>query len=169
VSPWWSITRSPTYLLFVLLSPLMALGTFWTDRAGGRKSARAQAAAHAEVLDRVTEAVTRAVADEAAARHAAHPGPATLSLTVSGPRPRLWERRPVDDDALELRLGLGAIASTVEVRRPGPHGSGGGDDEVEHPLIDEAPITVRLAEAGVLGLAGPRDRVLRWHGPSLLS
>ena len=47
---------------------------------------------------------------------------------------------------------------------------------MEHPPIDEAPITVRLAEAGVLGLAGPRDRVLPvarslvaqlagWHSP----
>ena len=34
-----AITRSPTYLLFILLSPLMALGTFWSDRpeAGGRR------------------------------------------------------------------------------------------------------------------------------------
>jgi S-DNA-T family DNA segregation ATPase FtsK/SpoIIIE len=168
------ITRSPTYLLFVLLSPLMALGTFWSDRTGGRKSARAQAAAHAEALGRVAQAVTRAVADEEAARHTAHPGPAALALTVSGPRPRLWERRPVDNDALELRLGLGSIASDVEVRTPGALGAGG--DEVDHPLIDDAPITVRLAEAGVLGLAGPRDRVLPvarslvaqlsgWHSP----
>jgi S-DNA-T family DNA segregation ATPase FtsK/SpoIIIE len=171
-----AITRSPTYLLFVLLSPLMALGTFWSDRSGGRKSARAQAAAHAEALERVAQALTRAVADEAAARHTAHPGPAALALTVSGPRPRLWERRPVDDDALELRLGLGAIASDVEVRTPGALGAGGGVDEVEHPPIDEAPITVQLAEAGVLGLAGPRDRVVPvarslvaqlagWHSP----
>jgi S-DNA-T family DNA segregation ATPase FtsK/SpoIIIE len=171
-----AITRSPTYLLFVLLSPLMALGTFWSDRTGGRKSARAQAAAHAEALDQVAEAMTRAVADEAAARQVAHPGPATLALTVGGPRPRLWERRPVDDDVLELRLGLGAMASTVELRTPGVLGAGGGLDEVEHPPIDEAPITVRLAEAGVLGLAGPRDRVLPvarslvaqlagWHSP----
>ena len=112
-----AITRSPTYLLFVLLSPLMALGTFWSDRTGGRKSARAQAAAHAEALDRVDQAVTRAVADEESARHSAHPGPAALALTVSGPRPRLWERRPVDDDALELRLGLGSIASTSRCER----------------------------------------------------
>ena len=170
-----AITRSPTYLLFVLLSPLMALGTFWSDRAGGRRSARAQATAHADALDRVAQAVTRAVDDEAAARHTAHPGPAALALTVSGPRPRLWERRPIDDDALELRLGLGTIASTIEVRTPGALGSGG-VDEVEHPPIDEAPVTVRLAEAGVLGLAGPRDRVLAvarslvaqlagWHSP----
>jgi S-DNA-T family DNA segregation ATPase FtsK/SpoIIIE len=170
-----AITRSPTYLLFVLLSPLMALGTFWSDRAGGRKSARAQAAAHADALDRVAHAVTRAVDDEATARHTAHPGPAVLALTVSGPRPRLWERRPLDDDALELRLGLGAITSTVEVRTPGALGTGG-VDEVERPPIGDAPVTVPLAEAGVLGLAGPRDRVLPvarslvaqlagWHSP----
>jgi DNA segregation ATPase FtsK/SpoIIIE, S-DNA-T family len=166
-----AVTRSPTYLVFVLLSPLMALGTFWSDRVGGKKSIRAQAAAHAEATARVAEAAARAVAAEDAARHAAHPGPATLLLTATGPRPRLWERRPGDDDALELRLGLGEVVSSVEVRS----GTGGTED-VDHPVITASPVTVRLAEAGVLGLAGDRSRVLPlarslvaqlagWHSP----
>ena len=168
-----AVTRSPTYLVFVLLSPLMALGTFWSDRVGGRRSVRAQRLAHAEQQARVTAAIERATADETTARLRAHPGPAALLLTATGPRPRLWERRRADVDALELRLGLGTVSSSVEVRTAdGPAGAGA----VEHPVLVDVPVTVPLGEAGVLGLAGARSRVLPlarslvaqlagWHSP----
>ncbi len=170
-----AMTRSPTYLLFVLLSPLMVLGTFLSDRTGGKRSARAMREAYATECARVDESVARAVADEAAARHDAHPGAAALLLTATGPRPRLWERRRTDPDTLELRLGLGTVTSRVEVR--GPVGDHDGDHGgVERPPLDDVPVTVSLAEAGVLGLAGPRQRVLPlarslvgqlagWHSP----
>ena len=38
-----AVTRSPTYLLFLLLSPLMVLGTFLSDRVGGRRARRGEA------------------------------------------------------------------------------------------------------------------------------
>ncbi len=168
-----AITRSPTYLLFVLLSPLMALGAFVAERSGGHRSARAMREAYVEECARVDSVVARAVADELAARHRTHPGPAELMLTATGPRPRLWERRRTDDDALELRLGLGTVASQVELRDPS---APGGLDRVEHPEMTEAPVTVSLVEAGVLGLAGGRSRrlplarslvaqVAGWHSP----
>ncbi len=168
-----AVTRSPTYLVFVLLSPLMAFGTFWSDRVGGRRSLRAQRRAHADESARVAAAIDRATGDEAACRRRTHPGPATLLLTATGPRPRLWERRCGDGDALELRLGLGSVLSSVEVRDlSGP----GGNEAVHRPELADVPVTVSLAEAGVLGVAGPRSRALPlvrslvaqlagWHSP----
>ncbi|MEO7982245.1 MAG: FtsK/SpoIIIE domain-containing protein, partial [Sporichthyaceae bacterium] len=81
------------------------------------------------------------------------------------------------DDALELRLGLGTVPSRVELRDPA---APGGRDEVQHPELIGTPVTVRLADAGVLGLAGARQRVLPlarsvvaqlagWHSPRHLS
>jgi S-DNA-T family DNA segregation ATPase FtsK/SpoIIIE len=172
-----AFTHSPTYLLFVLLSPLMAVGTFVTDRTGGKRSAKALRDAYAAECARVDAAVAQAVADEAAARHRAHPDAATLLLTATGPRPRLWERRRTDADALELRLGLGTVPSQVELRDPS---APDGLDEVQHPELTGSPVTVPLAEAGVLGLAGDRPRLLPlaralvaqlagWHSPRHLS
>ncbi len=109
--------RSPTYLVFVLLSPLMALGTFWSDRVGGRRTVRAQrprTPSRPVRVDRGDRPGHGGRGDRSGA--GAHPGPATLLLTATGPRPRLWERRRADDDALELRLGLGSVRSAVEVR-----------------------------------------------------
>ena len=172
-----AITHSPTYLLFVLLSPLMAVGTFVTDRTGGKRSTKALREAYAAECARVDATVAQAVADEAAARHRALPGAATLLLTAAGPRPRLWERRRTDPDALELRLGLGTVPSRVELRDPA---APGGLDEVQHPALSGCPVTVPLAEAGVLGLGGDRTRVLPlaralvaqlagWHSPRHLT
>ncbi|MEU3305183.1 FHA domain-containing protein [Streptomyces sp. NPDC006678] len=65
------------------------------------------------------------------------PDPATVLLTALGPGPRLWEREPGHPEALVVRLG------TV--------------DRAETPAV---PVTVGLREAGSLGLAGPRPRLV---------
>ncbi|MBO1337564.1 FHA domain-containing protein [Streptomyces sp. VRA16 Mangrove soil] len=70
------------------------------------------------------------------------PDAATLLLTALGPGPRLWERGPGNPESLAVRLGT--------VDRPGPGGAG---------LLPAVPVTVGLAEAGALGLAGPRSRL----------
>lgn len=70
------------------------------------------------------------------------PDAAALLLTALGPGPRLWERGPGHPEALAVRLG--------SVDRPGPGGVG---------LLPAVPVTVGLAEAGALGLAGPRARL----------
>lgn len=70
------------------------------------------------------------------------PDAAALLLTALGPGPRLWERAPGHPEALAVRLGT--------VDRAGPGGAG---------LLPAVPVTVGLAEAGALGLAGPRARL----------
>ncbi|MFI7338535.1 FHA domain-containing protein [Streptomyces sp. NPDC050085] len=70
------------------------------------------------------------------------PDAAALLLTALGPGPRLWERGPEHPESLSVRLGT--------VDRTGPDGAG---------LLPAVPVTVGLAEAGALGLAGPRARL----------
>ncbi|MGH8895116.1 MAG: FHA domain-containing protein, partial [Actinomycetes bacterium] len=172
-----AVMRSPAYLLFVLLSPLMMLGTWLGDRSSGRRSRRAQEAEHTDAVARCRAAVDRAVADESAARHRAHPSAADLLLCATGPRPRLWERRREDPDFLEVRLGLGTVAAAAEVRTPARPGQ---PETTHQPDLVDVPVTVSLAAAGVVGLAGPRNQVLAlarsvaaqlagWHSPRHVS
>ncbi|MFF8290255.1 FHA domain-containing protein [Streptomyces sp. NPDC016309] len=65
------------------------------------------------------------------------PDPAAVLLTALGPGPRLWERGPGHPEALVVRLGTTDRAELAAV-----------------------PVTVGLHEAGSLGLAGPRPRLL---------
>ncbi len=164
-----AFTRNPTYLVFVLLSPVMVLGTFLSDRVGGRRRARAHQREYDEALGEARAAIRAAVrADEAARRHA-HPGAATVLLAATGPAPRLWERRRHDSDFLSVRVALADQPAAVEVVEAG-------DRTDEHPVAHAVPVTVPLAEVGVLGLAGPRAGVLAnarfvlsqlvaWHSP----
>ena len=165
-----AVTGNPTYLLFVLLSPLMILGTFLSDRVGGRRSTRTQQRAYDEALADAQGQIDAALAVESIARHHAHPGAAALLQTATGPRPRLWERRPGDPDYLALRAGLADLPADVVVR------SASSGEPAETPVVGPVPVVVPLGEVGVVGLAGPRDRVLAiarfllaqvagWHSP----
>ncbi|MER5430751.1 FHA domain-containing protein [Streptomyces sp. NPDC002588] len=71
------------------------------------------------------------------------PDPAALLLTALAPGPRLWERGPGHPEALTVRLGT--------ADRAAPDGSG---------LLPAVPVTAGLREAGALGLAGPRPRLM---------
>ncbi|WP_189538029.1 FtsK/SpoIIIE domain-containing protein [Streptomyces roseolilacinus] len=67
----------------------------------------------------------------------AWPDPAAVLLTALGPGARLWGRAPGHPEALAVRLGTTDRADLAAV-----------------------PVTVGLREAGSLGLAGPRARLL---------
>jgi len=102
-----------------------------------------------------------------------HPDPEEcLRRTGMGrgqPSPRLWERssgleRPRDPDFLHLRLGLGALPATFQLKPPSSRPPIGEADDlydealrlVEHfRQVDGVPIVLPLAQAGAAGLSGP--------------
>ncbi|MEP6760892.1 MAG: FtsK/SpoIIIE domain-containing protein [Sporichthyaceae bacterium] len=164
-----AFTGNPSYLAFVLLSPLMVLGTFLTDRFGGRRSARAEQRAYDEALADAYKVIATALETEEAARHRAHPGASTLLLAATAPTPRLWERRRNDLDFLLLRVGLADLPAAVGVQEPG-------ERSAERPVARSVPVTVPLADVGVVGFAGTRRgalaaarfalaQLVAWHSP----
>ena len=151
---WWS--GQPIYLAFALASPLIMIVQHLLDRRARRSDhARAVARHAAEAADTADE-LDRLLSDEYSASHLARPDPAVVGAVAAGPLQRLWERRPGDGDELVLRLGLGDVASTIEIR-----GSPSGG--VRPPLLTDAPVTLDLSSpevGGVAGLTGPREEVL---------
>lgn len=112
--------------------------------------------------------VDRLRRDDEDERRALHPDPAEVLLTATGPRRRLWERRPGDPDVLAMRIGLADLPAGIEFT----------GDTTRIPAVDAqlVPVALPLAELGVVGLAGPRRRsraLARWmvaqaatlHGP----
>jgi DNA segregation ATPase FtsK/SpoIIIE, S-DNA-T family len=151
------------YALFMLMSPVMVLGQWASDRRHGRVSYQRALKQYREswaVLD--TRIAAERAAEEAEQRAAA-PDPAELLLTATGPRRRLWERRARDEDALRLRIGLADLPSRIELV---PERGASYDAAVpDVPGLHEVPVTVPLPDLGVLGLAGPRDAsraLARW-------
>jgi len=163
----WRVTGSTTFLLFTLLSPVLVVGGFITDRHTGRRSSRASRAlwrAQREVAERT---LADAVRDDEVTRRINHPDAAQAIAAATGPGLRLWERRRSDDDLLDLRLGLADQPARVEAE---------GDLDAGRTAARAVPVVVPLASTGVLGIAGPRDRALGlarwvvaqsavWHSP----
>ncbi|WP_052914601.1 FtsK/SpoIIIE domain-containing protein [Protofrankia coriariae] len=141
------------YLLFMLLSPVMAVAHAITERRGGHREYRQKLREYQAELDAVrTRLATAALEEEQAARDAL-PDPAMLVRYATGPTGRLFERRPTDEDFGRLRVGL--TDRPVDVRLSGP-----GAENEELPTAYAVPVTVELTRAGVLGVAGPRKAVL---------
>ncbi len=96
------------------------------------------------------------------------PDPQTLLGRTERLNRRLWERSPGDSDFLSTRLGLGTFPSTVVVKPPKQEDTLQDDPLVqeaqtlsnEYAQVPEVPIPLPLFDAGVAGLAGPRDAVL---------
>lgn len=143
--------HNPLYLLFTLLSPLLGVSTWWSDRRNGRAAALRAEVRHALDVDELDRDVARLVAHEAAARRSDCPDAAALLTTAQRPGPRVWERRRSDEDSLVLRLGTGAAAAR-SVRLRG----------ADLPALSDVPLTVPLREVGVLGLAGPARGLARF-------
>jgi S-DNA-T family DNA segregation ATPase FtsK/SpoIIIE len=145
--------KSPYMLMFCGLSPVMAIGSYLSDRKQGRRSYAKQIAEYTEHKARIEQDAQQALEAERLQRRAGCPDPATVLTIASGPRRRLWERRRSDPDYLLLRVGTADLPSAVVLEDPAR-------DEHKRKVtwdVPDAPVTVPLRERGVLGVAGPGD------------
>jgi S-DNA-T family DNA segregation ATPase FtsK/SpoIIIE len=146
------LLHTPTFLFFALLSPVVALGTWLSERWSGRRSGRRDAAAHAlEVLSAQTR-LTDAVRADVRATEVAHPDLAALTTAARRRSPLLWSRTRSDDDALTVRIGTG------------PGGTGVTRIQADGARLRETaphlPVVVDVRTGGGLAVVGPRERTV---------
>lgn len=146
------VLRSPIYLLFGLMSPLLVGGNWWSDRRRRIARESRRDGSYGEAVRAATAQVEQAVADEDADVHTRHPDPLTVQRIALTPRVELWARRPREDGWLEVRLGTADRPARVQVGGPRPEGW-------TAPVLRCAPAAIDLDTAGVLGLAGPPEWV----------
>jgi S-DNA-T family DNA segregation ATPase FtsK/SpoIIIE len=140
-------------LAMCVMSPVLMVGNHIADGKRGRRSFASRTAEFREHKARIEQDAAAALGAERQRRMAAAPDPAAVLTIATGPRRRLWERRGTDPDYLMLRLGTADLPSAVELQDPA-------QDEHRRTVvwgIPDAPVTVPLAERGVLGVAGPGD------------
>lgn len=151
------------FLLMALMTPLIMIGQWWSDRRHGRKQYRRQMKLYRERLKTFEADVERARAADEAGRRAAAPDPAEVLLTATGPRRRLWERRGHDTDALRLRVGLADLPAGLEFA---PERSAAADTPLPDPPDCHAvPVALAMRRLGVAGLTGSRQAatgLARW-------
>lgn len=148
------------FLMFAFMSPVMVVGNYLNSRRSGRLGHRRQLADHKAECERIEAEIDAALEVERQDRRAASPDPAELILIATEPRARLWERRRVDPDHLLVRAGTADQPSGLVVSD-----SEGSQQRQEPRTAFDVPATFSIAEAGVVGLAGPGDwsrRMARW-------
>jgi S-DNA-T family DNA segregation ATPase FtsK/SpoIIIE len=158
------VLKNPIYLIFTALSPIMAVGSYMSDRRSGRDNYAARAARFQRDLAAADATLSAAYVTAAEYRFDAAPGLDQLLPRAEGSRSELWERRRGDDDFLALRTGIGTVPFTPRVS----FSRGGSEalrlDAHRHldrfDRLDGVPIVVEVPRLGVLGVAGPHRTVI---------
>ncbi len=146
------LLRTPTFLFFALLSPLVALGTWAADRWTGRRSTRDERAVYRADLAVALQELETAVRADVRAAESEHPDPATVAAAVRRCSALVWSRRATGADPLVVRVGTGP--GPVRVSRC----EDGGRPERE--VSRHVPVCVDLTATGGLALVGPREQSL---------
>jgi S-DNA-T family DNA segregation ATPase FtsK/SpoIIIE len=142
------------FLAFGLMSPVVLIGNYLSDRRNGRTSHRRRLAEHEATKAAIADDASAAVRQIEAQRRLSAPDPAAVLDIAIRRRSRLWERRRDHADHLSLRVGTADVPSGVTVEDPA---------ELEHRRLvslpaRDVPVSVALGEHGVVGLAGrPED------------
>lgn len=138
------VIRRWEFLAFAVMSPLVVLAQWASDRWRARQSDRRSAAAHAQAIATAEHALSTAVSADARRRHAASPDLPALVRAATDRTSLLWHRGIDDDDALTLRVGTGSAPAHVVIK---------GHRLV--PSLDDVPICVDLRGRPMLGICGP--------------
>jgi S-DNA-T family DNA segregation ATPase FtsK/SpoIIIE len=146
------VLATPHLLVFTVLGPVVAVGTWLSDRWTGRRSGRRAAAEHAAEVTAAEERIAGAIRADGLAFGAAHPDLATLVTAARRRTTALWPRSRDDADVLTVRVGTGPGATAVTRVLA--------DGSRELVADEHLPAVVELAASGGLGVTGPRARVL---------
>ena len=153
--------RNPRFALFLLLSPVMAIGNWLSSRRQTKKETRSNTRTFRQALERLDHDLDEVAAHEVARREVLLPDLAEVTRRIETPSSRLWQRRPVHDDFLRLRVGLGDVPWDPPTEAPRQ----GVDDDVGAVVarasrLPRCPVEVDLSRGGVVGLVGDRSSAL---------
>ncbi|MBY5163105.1 FtsK/SpoIIIE domain-containing protein [Salsipaludibacter albus] len=156
-----AMTGSVRFALFALLSPVMALATWWSNRRRARRDGREASRTRRADLARFDDDLASARAAERIRREEAVPDLGLLVDRATDPSRRLWERRLHHDDALVVRWGSGDVTWGPRLvgsdgAPTGPSGPPPGGSRVEAVLHD-LPVPLDLARHRIIGLVGVAD------------
>ncbi|MGY2876652.1 DNA segregation ATPase FtsK/SpoIIIE, S-DNA-T family [Marmoricola sp. URHA0025 HA25] len=157
----WMFTKNALSLIFMGMTPIMALGNFTTGRRQAKQRYTREFAEFAERTSRIQQEALEGLTEERTFRRRDFADPAEVLMTAVGPRARLWERRQTDPDFLVARVGTADLPSEVHVNNPQRESHQGA-------LVwtaPDVPVTVDLAAVGVTGISGPADErrgLARW-------
>ncbi|CAN5368736.1 FtsK/SpoIIIE domain-containing protein [soil metagenome] len=151
----------PEALFFVLLSPIIGVGNFFSQRATRRRKARLDVERLNSQIGALTETLTAEREIERSVRRAETPSTGEILAGAMGLGPVLWTRRPEHWQYLSVNLGYGTLPSrntivvSGEERGLPEHVKRVQELEDEFSTVDDVPAAENLYFSGGLGVVGP--------------
>ena len=159
----FAVMRSPQFLMFGLLAPVMGIGNAIDVKRRGRRSDRGESERFRRELSEFRGRLASLADDERRRAQAGYPDPAEIMRRVDLPSTKLWERRPAHPDFLRLRAGVGDVTWSPPVAQAGL-GTGAPEELAAalagSEMLHGAPVPVDLAQGGVVGIVGNRAAAL---------
>ena len=160
------LTRQLTSLVFIILSPIIMIGSWWDQRRQSTSEFTEAMTQFEDALKVTHQDLDDSRREDVESRHAQFP---PIKQTIEGALRRdgsLWIRRPEHPEFLKFRLGQGTDTATVTIE--------GADQRtglpeavakvralaVEYSRVTNVPLVADIRSSGGLGLCGPSD-VLR--------
>jgi S-DNA-T family DNA segregation ATPase FtsK/SpoIIIE len=157
------IMQRPSALLFCLMSPVMMIGNFITQKTAGKRKLKKAVAKFEQKLDALSTLLAAERTRERSQRLLESPSTEEAYAHAIRRGPLLWTRRPEHWSFLNVRLGIGTMSSRNEIIE----GSRGDmlpdfqerlDAVVEaNRLVDGVPLIDNFFDSGALGIAGSPD------------
>lgn len=163
----YAVTKNALSLIFVALSPVMALGSYFEGRLTGRKTTQQTTAQFRASLRDLAVQLQYAIEIERTQRGQEHPAVHEVFDGALRATPLLWTRRPEHESFGQFRLGLGRMPSRNSVKLPTTNNTMPElwrelhDLTAQFGTVDRVPVVASLREAGGVGVGGPSAAV---HG-----
>ncbi len=163
----YAFTQQILSVVFVALSPIMMLGTYFSTKSENKRNRREAVADFRAALATFEADLDRERQMETAVRCHEHPSAAEVLAASRDREPLLWARRPDRPGFLEVRLGVAALPSRSPVVVQPPKQA---IPELFEALrtavaaredVAPVPVSAALPALGALGIAGPRAEALR--------
>jgi DNA segregation ATPase FtsK/SpoIIIE, S-DNA-T family len=162
----FAFSRSSYAMIFVLMSPVMMIGSYIEQRRGGRKDFQRLMRDFREDVETVAARVRESLEVEAAQRRTENPSSADCAESARLLSPLLWTRRGDTPGFLQLRLGLGSLPSRSSLTIPAVGRStaqawselAGSMEGLS--VVPDVPVVVDLLSTGATGVSGVREVAL---------
>lgn len=154
------VTRNPQYALFMLLTPIIAMGGYAESRRRASKGGQRSRSDYELELSEFGRRLRDTGEAERARLREICPDTAEALRRATLPSIRLWERRPRDEDFLRLSAGLADLAWQPPIKDTAADLPEESARLLESSRLRVAPACVDLSSGGVVGIVGDRDVAL---------
>jgi len=157
----YSITKNALSIVFIALSPIMMVGSFFENRWATRRSLVQGAADFRASLRDLAVQLQYACDLERIQRRREHPSVSDVVEGVNALSPLTWTRRPEHESFGQVRLGLGTQPSRNTVQLTTTNNTTPDlwrelqDVAGQFSTVDRVPVVADLRDCGNIGIAGP--------------